>query len=116
MVKDKNRSSPGDFGEIEEALRIYSIKLGEELEEKKRECRAAEEEALLRLSEMEAETLKQVKEEWSAREEALALLSEEMDREVMSLKDRLSEQAEKNEMLGALVDEAFAMLLGEAKP
>lgn len=116
MAKEKNSPPSGEFNEIEKELRVYSTELEAEFEEIKRECRLAEEKALLRLSEMEKETLKQVGEEWHSREEALALLSEEMDREILSLEKKLSGDPAEEDRLKALLDEAFATLLGEKAP
>ena len=67
MAKARTSAPLKEFNEIEEALRAYSSELEAELQEKARECLLAEEEALLRLSQMEAETLKQAGEEWHQR-------------------------------------------------
>jgi hypothetical protein len=113
MAKARTSAPLKEFNEIEEALRAYSSELEAELQEKARECLLAEEEALLRLSQMEAETLKQAGEEWHAREEALSLLSEEMEKEILSLREGLSGGLAEKGKISALLDEAFALLLGE---
>ncbi len=113
MTKIDKAISPGGFGDTEEALKIFSAGLAEEFEEKQRECRLEEEEALLRLSEMEKETLKQVADEWKLKEEVLSGLSLEVEDEIRTLKEKFAGKLVDPYRMGALLEEAFALLLGE---
>ena len=106
----------GEFGEIEEEIRRFSGELDAELEQKRRECRLAREQALLRLSEMEAETLRQVEAEWRAREKELELLASSLEKEISSIRDEISGRISGDLVLKNLREEIFAALLGEKEP
>ena len=106
----------GEFGEIEEEIRRFSGELDAALEKKRKECRLAREQALLRLSEMEAETLRQVEAEWRAREKELELLASSLEKEISSIRDEISGRISGDPVLKNLREEIFAALLGEKEP
>ena len=106
----------GEFGEIEEEIRRFSGELDAALEKKRKECRLAREQALLRLSEMEAETLRQVEAEWQAREKELELLASCLEKEISSIRDEISGRISGDPVLKSLREEVFAALLGEKEP
>lgn len=117
MLNNTDMSAPsGEFDEVEEEIRRFSGELQEKYEQKRRECRLDRDQALLRLSEMEAETLRKVEAEWSAREKDLELLAAGLEREIASIRDDVSGRIGGGPALKALQEEFFAMVLGEKEP
>jgi len=106
----------GEFGEIEEEIRRFSGELDAALEKKRKECRLAREQALFRLSEMEAETLRKVQAEWQEREKDLEVLASGLEMEIAAIRDEISGRIAGDPSLKALREEVFAVLLGEKAP
>jgi hypothetical protein len=117
MLRNTEATSPsGEFGEIGDEIRCYSGELESELEKKRRECRLAREQALLRLSEMEKETFRRVEEEWQSREHDLALLSSGLEKELELIRQDVSGRVSGGSALKALMEDTFAAVLGEKEP
>lgn len=117
MLNNTDMSAPsGEFDEVEEEIRRFSGELEEKYEQKRRECRLDRDQALLRLSEMEAETLRQVEAEWRAREKELELLASSLEKEISSIRDEISGRISGDPVLKSLREEVFAALLGEKEP
>ena len=116
LNKTEIAAQSAEFGEIEEEIRRFSGELDAALEKKRKECRLAREQALLRLSEMEAETLRQVEVEWQAREKEIDLLASCLEKEISSIRDEISGRISGDPILKNLREEVFAALLGEKEP
>lgn len=116
LNKTEIAAQSAEFGEIEEEIRRFSGELEAELEQKRRECRLAREQALLRLSEMEAETLRKVQAEWQEREKDLEVLASGLEMEIAAIRDEISGRIAGDPSLKALREEVFAVLLGEKAP
>lgn len=117
MLNNTEISAPsGEFGEIDEEIRRFAGELEEKYEQKRRECRLAREQALLRLSEMEAETLRRVEAEWQTREKDLELLASGLETEIASIREDVSGRIAGGPALKVLQEELFAVVLGEKEP
>ncbi|MBL3539270.1 hypothetical protein [Aminivibrio sp.] len=113
LKKTKVEAPPGEFGEIEEEIRRFAGELEEKFEQKQKECHLAREQALIRLSEMEAETLRRVEAEWQTREKELELLASGLEAEIASVREDVSGRIAGDGALRVLQEKFFAALLGE---
>jgi glycerate-2-kinase len=110
---DNQKTDDGVFDSIEEEMRLFQAELEAEFEQKRQECRLAREEALLRLSEMERETVKKVEGEWAEKEQQLAVLDGKLVEEAREMRMIIAEKTLSGEEMETLLNEAFLLVLGE---
>ena len=110
---DNQKTDDGVFDSIEEEMRLFQAELEAEFEQKRQECRLAREEALLRLSEMERETVKKVEGEWAEKEQQLAVLDGKLVEEAREMRMIIAEKTLSGEEMETLLNEALLLVLGE---
>ena len=110
---DDQKAGSGVFDSVEEEIRLFQAELEAEFEQKRQECRLAREEALLRLSEMERETVKKVESEWAEKEQLLAALDGRLTEEAREMRRIIAEKTLTGEEMEALLNEALLLVLGE---
>ena len=110
---DDQKAGSGVFDSVEEEIRLFQAELEAEFEQKRQECRLAREEALLRLSEMERETVKKVEGEWAEKEQLLAALDGRLTEETREMRRIIAEKTLTGEEMEALLNEALLLVLGE---
>lgn len=98
---------------VEEEIRSFQDALEIEFEHKVQECRLAKEEALLRLSEMEKETIRKVEEEWGDKQAKIDSLGKELEREIEFFSVAIAEKADYCEAKGDLLTDFWKLLVGE---
>ena len=110
---DNQKTDDGVFDSIEEEMRLFQAELEAEFEQKRQECRLVREEALLRLSEMERETVKKVEGEWAEKEQQLAVLDGKLVEEAREMRMIIAEKTLSGEEMETLLNEALLLVLGE---